>query len=404
MGYTKDAIKGISWIGLLRLIVKSFGFVEIVILARILAPEQFGAYGIVLLELGLLEVFTESGINVILIQEKEFEKYINSAWIVSIVRGFLISLFIIISAPFVASFFHSPLSLQLLYLISIVPILRGFLNPAIIHFQKELRFRKDFFFQFPGVLVDTFVSITFCYLLKSPMGIVFGLISGVVVQLILSFFVVNIRPRLQFNKSYISKIIHRGRWVTAGGIFNYLFHNADNIIVGKFLGTASLGIYQIAYSLSILPITEIADVFSRVTFPVYTKMAMDKGRLSKAFLKTTFAITLLSLPFGLLLVFFPKQIILFILGEKWILASSLLPILGIFAVFRAISGSSSSLFLSVGKQEYVTVVTFVSIVGLLIPIIPLTLRFGIFGAAMSALIGTLVAVPFFLYYTLKVLR
>src|SRR5260221_8826621 len=97
MGYTKDAIKGISWIGLLRLIVKSFGFVEIVILARILAPEQFGAYGIVLLELGLLEVFTESGINVILIQEKEFEKYINSAWIVSIVRGFLISLFIIIS-------------------------------------------------------------------------------------------------------------------------------------------------------------------------------------------------------------------------------------------------------------------------------------------------------------------
>ena len=109
MGYKKEAIKGISWIGLLSLATKAIGFLEAIVLARILLPSQFGAYGVALLALGLLEVITESGVNIILVQEKEIDKFINSAWVVSIIRGVFIMAIILLSAPFIAIFFHSPI-------------------------------------------------------------------------------------------------------------------------------------------------------------------------------------------------------------------------------------------------------------------------------------------------------
>ena len=93
MGYTKDAIRGISWIGFFRIATRGISYVRIVILARILTPSQFGAVDIALLTLSITEIFTETGINIFLYQQKEkIDKYINTAWVVSIVRGLFIGL------------------------------------------------------------------------------------------------------------------------------------------------------------------------------------------------------------------------------------------------------------------------------------------------------------------------
>jgi O-antigen/teichoic acid export membrane protein len=153
-----------------------------------------------------------------------------------------------------------------------------------------------------------------------------------------------------------------------------------------------------------MPITEISDIFSRVTFPVFKKISGDRNRLRKAFSKTMLVIIILTIPFGLVFYFFSEQIVALVLGEKWSAVASLLPMLGIFGVIRGISGSTSSLFLSVGKQEYVTVVTFVSVLGLILPLVPLVMAYGMLGAAISALIGSIVALPFMAYYTWKVFR
>lgn len=403
MGYKKDVIKGVSWIAILRILTRVISLGKTVVLARILLPSQFGAYGVALLVLGFLEVMTETGVNVILIQEKKTNKFIDSAWIVSIIRGTIIALAIIIATPFIATFFHSPESEKLLYLISIVPFLRGFINPSVVKFQKELRFRIEFWYRFVAFAVDAFVSIILTVWLRDPIGIIIGFIAGVCVEIALSYVLVKPFPRFVFHKEYFLRIFHRGKWVTASGVFNYLFHNADNIIVGRILGASSLGVYQMAYSFSMLPITEIADVFGKVTFPVYTKIAGDKKRLRNAFLQTTGVITLLTLPFGLILWFFPELIVSVVLGDKWLAAAPLLPVLGLFGVVRAISGSSSALFLAVGKQEYVTVVTLVSIVSLVIAIFPLIHMFGLIGAAYSVVIATFVALPVCIYFSIKTL-
>jgi O-antigen/teichoic acid export membrane protein len=404
MGYTKTAIKGISWAGSLSFFSRVISFLRTIVFARILSPSQFGVYGIALLIVALLEVLTETGVNVILVQERgNIEKYISTAWIVSIIRGAIIALAIILFAPLISAFFHSPDTLNVLLLISIVPFLRGFINPSEVSFQKELKFHKEFWYRIAIFSFDSIISLAMVYVTHSVMGLIFGLIAGVILEIILSFILTFPRPHLTIEKSYFLKIVNKGKWLTLSGVFNYLFHNLDNIVVGRILGTGGLGLYEMAYNISMLPITDVSDVISKVTFPVYTIISDDKPRLRKAFLRTILLVTLILLPFGVLIIF-PYEIVKIVLGQKWLGMVAVLRILVIFGVIRAISGSTSALFLSVGKQKYVTIVTLVSMLGLVVTIVPLVLRMGIYGAGISALIGTLIAIPFMLYFTVKTLR
>lgn len=405
MGYSTDVIKGISWIGALRFLTRGISYIRIAILARLLSPTQFGLAGIASLLLIFIETITETGVNIFLIQRTDsIEKYINSAWIVSIVRGILISFLMIVFASSVAFFFNAPDAHGLILLISFVPFIKGFINPAIIKFQKELAFRKEFYFRAIIFFFDSLVVIVTAFITLSPVSIIYGLIAGALLEVILSFILIRPIPYFSFNFIYIKELFHTGKWVTVSGVFSYLFHNGDNIAVGRLLGPTALGFYDNAYRISMLPITEVADVISKVTFPVYTKISGDRKRLQKAFHKTLGVVLLLTIPFGAVFYLFPREIILFVLGPQWIPAVEVLKALAIFGVVRGAVGATSPLFLALKKERYVTLVTGWTFIVLLTTIIPLVNQFGIVGAAYSALFATCSAIPLAAYLLNRIFK
>lgn len=403
MGYKKKVIRGVTFMGFLRFTTKALGLAEAIVLARILLPSEFGAYFVALIALGLLEVFTETGINIFLIQEKSIKKYLDSAWIVSIGRGILIGLVLYLLAPVISNFFRSQESLSLIRLISVAPVLRGFINPAIILLQKDLMFGKDALFRLFTVAVDTTFSITLTYLTKSPIGIVFGLLAGVLTELAISYLVVSVRPGLSFNRKQILEIFHRGKWVTAAGFFDYLYENIDNFFVGRMLGVGALGIYELGYALAVIPVSEVGKVFVHVSTPVMIKFSSDHKRLKKAFLKTLFGVSIISVPTALILIFFPYISVVF-LGQGWEQITVILPLLAILGLVKSLSGVSSALFLSRKKQNYITVITFLSVLGLTVSIIPLINSYGIIGAAVAGIVGSLVALPAVIYFAVKLYK
>jgi len=391
--------------GALRGAGRLMAVIRIAVLARLLAPQQFGLFAIASLAIALLEMLTETGINVFFIQEKDRVKtYLDTAWMISIVRGFVIFLVLLITAPFIAQFFKNQDAVALLRVISIVPLLRGFINPAEIKFQKKLQFSKEFRFRFFIFLFDGIVAIIAALVTRSVYSLVLGLISGVILEIAISFLFIKPVPKLSFESVKIKKIVGRGKWVTLAGIFNYLFHNGDDIVVGRLMDSYYLGVYQLAYKITSLPIYEAGEVFGKVTFPVYAKIAGDKKRLKKAFIKITLAISAFVIPFGLILFLFPKQLVLLLLGDKWLDAVPVIRVLSVFGVIRAIAGSSSALFLAINKQEYVTALTFVSIIGLALTIVPLVNKYGILGAGYSALIGTFLAIPVIGFCLLRIFK
>jgi len=405
MGYTRDAIRGISWITLLRISTRIITFIRLAVLGRLLTPAQFGYFGIATLILSLLEILTETGINVFLVQEKgHIGEYINSAWVVSIIRGIILSLLIIISAPFISSFFNAPDAYSVIVLIAIVPFIRGFINPAIITYQKDLLFDKEFRLRFLLFLVDVVISIIVGIITKSAESFAYGLIAAGLLEVLLSYIFIPIRPVLQFELEKIKKVIRKGWWVTLTGIFLYIADNGDNITVGKILGSGSLGIYQVAYKFSTLPISEITSVINQVIFPVYTRFSEDKERLWKAFLKVTTISSLSALALGGAIFILAKPIILLFMGGQWASAIPVIQILSLYGVLRTVFGNFPPLFLSVGKQKYIAQATFLRGLGLLISVFPFVIYFGMLGAGYSMLFSIFFEIPALLYFTSKIFK
>jgi len=405
MGYSGNVIRGISWMSGFRMFTRGLSFLKIAVLARALTPSQFGIFGIATLVLAFLEMLTETGINIILIQsKKEIDEYINSAWVVSIIRGIFVSLCIIISTPFITSFFDSPNASSILLLISTVPFIRGFINPSEVKLQKNLKFHYEFWFRSSIFTFDAVVSIILVVLTHSVYSLVWGLMAGAFLEVALSFMLIKPVPQLHIRKDYFYEIFHKGKWITAYGIFNYFAQQGDNIMVGRIVGTSALGIYQMAYKLATLPISEVTDVVNKVVFPVYAMIGGDRVRLKLAFIKSTLFITAVTTTIGIILFLFPKEIVLIVFGDKWLASVPVLRVLAVYGVLRAISGSVSALFLGVGKQKYVTSMTFLRFLGLVITIYPLVQIYGIVGAGYSALISVLIEVPIIIYFIPKVLK
>lgn len=404
MGYLGTSLKGVSWIGTLRLSTRAIALLKTIIIARILLPEQYGLVGIAMLVLAFIEIVTDTGINVFLLQEKErIDKFINTAWVVSIGRGVLIFVLLLILSPFIATFFKTPLSLPLLILISLVPLIRGFINPSIIKLIKNLEFSKEFWLRFSIYAFDTVIAISLALITKQASSLIYGMIFGAMLEVVLSFYLLNPRPKFKFNKDQFEEIFHRGKWITGAGIFQYFFREGDDIIVGRVLGATSLGLYQMAYTIATLPITEVADVLEKVTLPVFIKISQDNKRLLKAYMKTTFVSLGVVLPFGIALFLFAEQILLILLGPDWVGAAGALKVVAIYAVIRATLNPTLTALLAIKKQHAVTVITFVSILGMGISILPLISVYGIVGAGASTIVGSLCSVPFVIYYSKKYL-
>ncbi|KKP40726.1 hypothetical protein A2130_04060 [Candidatus Woesebacteria bacterium GWC2_33_12] len=390
------------WTGSLRIVTRGLTIIKTLILARILTPAQFGIFGIASLVLGFLETMTETGVNVILIQEKgDIKNYINTGWVVSIVRGFLISSLIIFMSPFIITFFNSLESLYSLRLISLIPIIRGFINPAVVSYQKNLKFNSEFKFRGSLILFEVVTTILFGLIMRSEIAFVLGMITSSFLEVVLSFAIISPRPRLEFNFKKLKILLSLGKWITFAKIFDYLFSHGDDIVVGKLLGVYPLGIYQQAYKISTLPITEISETFQKVTFPLYSKMVAENASIKKIYLKTLLTTSLIIIPFGIVLYLFPKEIVILILGNQWLSAAPVLQVLASFGVVKTIANSSFPLLLANKRQDLVMALTLIGIIGLGTTIYPLVNIYGLVGAGISTIIGSLVMIPPAFYWVRK---
>ena len=311
--------KGGFWVFALRITKQIFYIIRLIILARILAPADFGLLGIAMLTMMTLETFSQTGFQAALIQKKEdINAYLNSAWTVGILRGFILFIILYFIAPYVAAFFNSPQAKPIIQVIGFAILINAFTNIGVVYFQKELEFKKQFIYQFSGTLADFVIAVSAALLLRSVWALVFGLLAGNAARLVVSYFIHPYKPHISFDIVKLKELFGFGKWVLGSSILIFLITQGDDIFVGKLLGTTMLGFYQLAYKISNTPATEITHVISGVTFPAYSKLQDDIPRLREAYLKVLQLTAFLSFPLaGLIFVLAPDFTKIF-LGEKWL--------------------------------------------------------------------------------------
>jgi len=404
MSIYKNAIRGLGWMGGLRVSTRAISYLRIAVLARILSPAQFGIYGIAVLVLSFLEILTETGINIFFIQgEGKLKEYISTAWLVSIVRGIAMTIIVAVSAPLVAYFFDSPEVVKLLYIGSLVPLVRGFINPSIVKFRKDLDFKLEFNYRLAVFATEGITAILLALLTKDAASLIWGLLAGTFVEVFISFKFVKPWPKIKFEYDKFKKVLGRGKFVTVSWLADYLYRNVDDAFVGKVFAADSLGIYQMAYKFGSLPTTELTDVFNKVTFPLYAKIDSVR-QIKKVFKNTLVTSTLLSIGLGGVIFIFSELIVRIFLGPGWDGVVPIMRILCVFGIVRAFGTSYSALFLAKRKQEYVSVISIIGLACLVLLLFPLAGTFSLVGVAYAVVLSSVLMIPLTIYYYFRLFK
>ena len=402
---SQRVLKGGFWVFFLRIVNRGFGLVRLIILARILSPNDFGLMGITLLTMSILETFSQTGFQQALIQKKEdIKSYIDSAWTVLILRGFILFVTLYFIAPYAATFFNSPEAKTIIRVIGLAILFRAFTNIGVIYFKKELQFHKEFIYQFAGTIADFIVAIAAVLILKNVWALVFGQLAGNLVRCIVSYFIHPYRPHLSTDLKKVKELFVFGKWILGSSILVFLITQGDDIFVGKLLGTTALGFYQLAYRISNMPATEITHVISQVTFPAYSKLQDNIPKLREAYLKVLQFTAFFSFPIaGLIFILAPDFTKIF-LGEKWMPMVPAMKVIVIFGALRSIGSTSGPLFSAVGKPKIATIMQAIRLVLIITIIFPLTIKFGFLGTAMAITITAFITRPITDYLVIRIIR
>ncbi len=387
-------VAGGAWSFALKGVEQVFILARLIILARILAPGDFGLLGIALIMMSALDVLSQTGFQQALIHNKgDIRSYLSISWTVLAARGFVLFFIILIIAPYVAGFFGIPEAQPILQVIGLSMIFRGLTNPGVVYFLKEMDFKKQFFYSFSGTVADFSVAIGAVFVLHNVWALVLGWLAKDFVTLVASYLVHPYRPRVEFELTKAKGLYRFGIWVFTLSALTFLVTQGDDIFVGKLLGATALGLYQMAYGLSSAPATEIATVISQVAFPAYSKLQDDLRELRRTFARTLKFMLLLATPLaGAIFILAPQFVIVF-LGDKWAGLIPAMQILAWWGFMRAVIESANPLFWALGKPRVTAMLQFVQLILLFALIYPLVLYADITGAALAVIIS---AIPVFL--------
>ena len=315
----------------------------------------------------------------------------NSAWTVQVIRGLVLGSLLIVAAPLVGGFFGEPRAILIIRVLGLAEIIKSSRNIGVVYFKKELEFHKQFFYRVAGTFGDLAVALPLAFLLRSVWALVFGLIAKNSIQLIVSYFIHDFRPKLNWDVSKIRELFDFGRWIWGSSIVLFLLMQGDDIFVGKYLGSAALGLYQLAYRISNTPATEITRVISKVTFPAYSKLQDKLQTLRKGYFQTMQLTLLISLPLAAGIAVMSYDFVNLFLGEKWIPMVPAMQTLAIFGAIRAFNATTGPLFQAKGRPEILTKVSSLQLIVLAAIIFPLTATWGILGTSVAVIIPNILA-------------
>jgi len=405
MGYTSSAIKGFTWQTLLRVSTGGVSLLKIIVLTRLVSPVEFGIFSLVIIALGLTEAFTQTGVNVTLLQSaKPLKSFINSAWVIAITRGLVIALVMIAASQPLSFYFNQPSLMLLICVAALVPVIKGFINPAIIGMQKELHFSADAIYRFSLVTVEVFSTIVLVLVLGPVAGMVGGILAAAIYEVVISFIFFQLRPRFQLQAAAAREIMHQAGGLTVASLFGYLNENMDNLIIGRVLGTYNLGLYQPTYSLSHKPNYELAKAANHSLLPIYSRIAEDKLRLSRAFWRATLTSLGIGLVLSLPLLFFPGLMFKLVLGSDWSEAAQLVPYLAVAGLLQSFLMVCYSLLLATKRLRLMNLHAALTFFAMFVGVWYFSQSSGLVGAAIGLIISRVVGIPILVYGVRQTLK
>lgn len=384
----RQATQSSAWVVGARLLERGLRTVRTIVLARLLSPTDIGLFAIAVVALGVLEQLSALGLDAALLRKRGgVEGYLDLAWTVQMVRGLVLGIALLFFAPLVAAFFDEPAAIPLVRVVALSAVIRGGMSIGLLQLQRDVDFVRITVWQFAAAVADLVVSVAAAFVYRDAWALVWGGIASSTVLLVSSYIVAPGWPRIAWNTRKFFELLRFGRWVFLTGLFDSAVRNGDYLIVGRFLGTAALGVYQVAFMIAEMAGTEVVRLVMRVGFPFLARLQDSEEDLRKALLVVTKLVCAVSIPMAAGTAILASDITSVLLGDEWVEMVPPLVILCGAAFARVILEINGSVLMVFDRPEVNTglrALRAVVMIGLIFCFLP---RWGLAGAAWAVVLS-----------------
>ncbi|MDT8412404.1 MAG: MOP flippase family protein [Vicingaceae bacterium] len=350
--FKQQTVSGIKWGMLNNLFVQFFNMGVSVVLARLLLPEHFGAVGMVMVLTGFATVFFEMGFGHALIQKEALQPEDSATvfWF-NLFMGILLFGVLFFSAPFVASFYETPIVASLARVLALLFIFNALNVVQLSLLKKALNFKKIAFVNVLATFISGITGIVLALYGFKVWAIVAQLLSLSGLKTLLYFIYNDWRPSFIFKWQALKSMLGFSASIAGDTMLTYWARNLDNLLIGKFIGGDALGLYTKAYSIMMLPIKNISQVINSVLFPSFSSIKQDLTKLKTVHLRILSAILLVVLPICCIIWLSAYELVYILFGNNWLDMVPLVQILTFLGISQSMLKINGALYLALGKAQ-----------------------------------------------------
>jgi len=402
MSSLKDkTFSGAIWSSVERFASYGLQFVFGILMARLLAPSDYGTIALLNVFFAICQTFIDSGFNLAIIRKQDrCEEDFSTALIFSVLVAVLSYVLLWFGAPYIASFYEIPILTQITRVISFNLVITTI---SSMH-NAKLSISLDFFSKAKvsifAVIGSCSIGLWMAYSGYGVWALVVQVMVSSLIRTLLLFYYVRWIPKLKFSKSSFKSMFSFGSKMLASGVIGNIYNNLYSIVIGKAFTPALLGFYSKAENFATLPSQQISGVILSVSYPALAKIQDDEARLIDAYKRIFRLSSFIIFPLMIGLASLSDPLIRLLLGDKWEGVIILLQILCFSYVWDALNACNMNLLQLKGYSGiYLKLEIIKKILGVIALVV--TVPMGVTEMCIGKVCLSLISIPLNTYYSGK---
>lgn len=357
--------RGLVWSTLSSMVLRLGSLALGIVLARLLAPEDFGIYAIALTVQSILLTVADLGMSADLVRAEDPARRAPTVATLSLVSGICLALMMSATAGPAAALMGVPDAADVIMVLSLTLVVSGAGVVPYAHLQREFEQRKLFGCSVVDFVVGTTATVGLIGLGMGPMALALGRVAAQLAATSLQFVLSRLRPHFSFDRAVARSALAYGLPLAAANLLSWALLNIDNVVIARIAGVTSLGFYVLAFNISNWPMSAIGQSVRAVSLAGFSHAARESDDGDRS-LETALSLTwTIAMAAGVLLAALAHPLIVLLYGERWAAAAAVLVALGAFGALRVVLDLLATYLMAQGAARpvlYVQILWFVTLI------------------------------------------
>lgn len=358
----RKSLGAVKWSVFTELVSRALSPLTFVVLARILAPQDFGIVAIAQVAISFCALFWDAGLEKALIQTREpLDKAANVVFWINVTLGLALYSVLFVTAPFLGVFFNTPAAVLVLQVLGLQIIIGSLTTVQHALFLRDFNFRQLFWAKLSTVAIPALVSIPMALMGYGVWALVASSLVAAVVNLLILWIRSSWRPIFSFDTAIAKKMASFGTWIVLDSFVGWFISQGDAVVVGRYLGVKDLGFYRTGRNIVDLLFGLILNPIYPILYPAFSALYEDKRALRDLLYKANRIIMAMTLPLGVGIMCISSPLVLVFLGDKWLGTEVVVSALGLQMAVGWLVAANPEIYRAMGRPDVQTKIGYMTL-------------------------------------------